>query len=537
MTEALIHNLEVLSEDTNTLAGFIFKVSKSGVEILASFNEHLVNIIPLGDELNKLFLSNLLNKENISESESYLYLSLEKDIKSFLCEKILEIENEYSVFLFLLSNLKENYTKENQFVIRKYLMEFNKQIEESISEKIIAEENVLSFQGEWFTKNRELIFSTLINSYNDLFFVLDEYGYIIAIGKNGALSLDYTDLDMRGKHLLDYVKSEEKQIMIEAFKNALSDETGLEKDITLIGKYENEIPFHIVCSLIKDDNKIVGMLGFGRNLMELKSIRAKNSELRHRLTESTRLINIEKNRSDLYKDILSDLNRLRNDFVSNLSHEFRTPLASIIGFAETIISDKGMPEEMRREFDEIILQEGKRLAKLINDILELSRYEQGKIDLSKTEFDISELLKTIVEEMTPSIENKGLILTCNLPSSPANIIADKEKIRLVLIGILNNSIKYTPPNGRITCMIKSFREEVEIIIADTGAGISEKEFPYIFHKFYRSAKANKEFIEDDIDLVFIKQIIDLHKGIIKVQSEPDKGTSVLIKLPNKLKSN
>ena len=86
-------------------------------------------------------------------------------------------------------------------------------------------------------------------------------------------------------------------------------------------------------------------------------------------------------------------------------------------------------------------------------------------------------------------------------------------------------------------MIKSFREEVEIIIADTGAGISEKEFPYIFHKFYRSAKANKEFIEDDIDLVFIKQIIDLHKGIIKVQSEPDKGTSVLIKLPNKLKSN
>ena len=84
-------------------------------------------------------------------------------------------------------------------------------------------------------------------------------------------------------------------------------------------------------------------------------------------------------------------------------------------------------------------------------------------------------------------------------------------------------------------MIKNFREEIEIIITDTGAGISDKEFPYIFHKFYHSSKGSKEFIENDMDLVFIKQIIDMHRGIIRVQSEPGKGTSVLIKLPKKQK--
>jgi signal transduction histidine kinase len=322
---------------------------------------------------------------------------------------------------------------------------------------------------------------------------------------------------------------------MEALKKTLVRETKLDLEITLIGKYENEIPYQISCSLIKDEDKVVGLLGTGTNLKELKTLRNKNIELANRLTEVLRLIDIEKSRSDLYKEVLADLNRLRNDFVSNLSHEFRTPLASIIGFAETLLSDKDMPEEMRREFNDIILQEGKRLAKLINDILELSRYEQGKIELNKTEFDLSELLKSVIEEIAPTIENKGLILTCELPGEPAILLADKEKVSLVLYGILNNSIKYTQPKGRITCMIKIFREEIELIISDTGSGISEKEFPYIFHKFYHSSKGSKEYIENDIDLVFIKQIIDLHKGIIKIQSEHGKGTSVLIKIPKKLK--
>jgi PAS domain S-box-containing protein len=541
MIEILTHDLEILTGETDSSAGFIIRISKSGFETLASINEQNFDIIHLGNDLRRLYLSNLLNVEKISESDSYLYLSVEKNIKSLFIEEVIKISNQESVYLLLFSNIKANYTKEKLITIRKYIKEINKQISESIKQENIkaghSEEILLSKEvsEEWYSKNRDLIFSTLLDSYNDLLFLLDENGYIIAVSRTGALSLDYSELDMRGKHLLDFIKAEEKTALMEALKKTLITGQKFELELTFIGKYENEIPFQINCGLIKEADKIVGMLGTGRNLKELKTLRGKNIELANRLTEAIRLIDIEKSRSDIYKDVLADLNKLRNDFVSNLSHEFRTPLASIIGFAETLLSDEDMPAEMRREFDEIILTEGKRLAKLINDILELSRYEQGKIELSQTEFDISEILKSIVEEITPTIENKGLILTCNLPDEPANIVADKEKIVLVLHGILNNSIKYTPARGRISCMIKNFREEIEIIITDTGAGISDKEFPYIFHKFYHSSKGSKEFIENDMDLVFIKQIIDMHRGIIRVQSEPGKGTSVLIKLPKKQK--
>jgi len=541
MLEILTHNLEILSGNTDSAAGFIIRISISGVESIASWNAENFDIIPFGNDLRRLYLSNLLTNEKISECDSFLYLSLEKDIKSFFLEKITGISDHESIFLLLFSGIKENYTKEKLMTIRKYIKEVNKQVRESLYKDIIEKESPEAasiyemLQGEWFSRHGELIFSTLLNSYDDLLFVLDENGYMVAVSRAGALSLNYSEPDMRGKHLLSFVKSDEKPVILEAFKKTLVTGISLDLEITMIGKYENEIPYQISCGLIKKDDKVVGMLGIGRNLKELKALRQKNIELLNRLTEAIRLIDIEKSRSDIYKDVLADLNRLRNDFVSNLSHEFRTPLASIIGFAETLLSDKDMSEEMRNEFDEIILQEGKRLAKLINDILELSRYEQGKIELSKTDFDISELLKTIVEEITPVVENKGLILTCNLPVESANLFADKEKIRLALYGIMNNSIKYTPPQGRISCMIKSFREEIEIIISDTGTGISEKEFPYIFHKFYHSSKGSKQFIENDMDLVFIKQIVDLHRGLIRVQSEHGKGTTVLIKLPKKLK--
>ena len=541
MIDILSHNLEILSGETESSAGFIIRLSRSGFETLAAFNSENIDIIPIGNDLRRLHLSNLLNIEKISESDSYLYLSLEKDIKSLFIENIIDSEEQESIYLLLFSHFKENYSKEKLATIRKYIKEVNKQISKSfiadytVKDQAGDDKVYKIIQGEWFARHHSFIISALLSSFNDLLFILDENGYIIAVSRIGAVSLDFNELEMRGRHLLEFVKTEEKPLLMDAMRKTITTEDSIDMEVNLIGKYENEIPFHITGSLIKDKDKIIGIIGSGRNLKELKKLSTRNTELANRLTEALRLIEIENSRSDSYKDILADLNRLRNDFVSNLSHEFRTPLASIIGFAETLLSERDMPDEMRREFDEIILQEGKKLAKLINDILELSRYEQGKIDLSKTDFDLSELLKTIVEEITPVVENKGLILTCNLPETQADIVADKEKIRLVIYGILNNSIKYTPPQGRISCMIKDFREEIEIIITDTGTGISDKEFPYIFHKFYHSSKGSKQFDENDMDLVFIKQIIDLHRGIIKVQSEPGKGTSVMIKLPKKLK--
>jgi signal transduction histidine kinase len=217
--------------------------------------------------------------------------------------------------------------------------------------------------------------------------------------------------------------------------------------------------------------------------------------------------------------------------VSNISHELRTPLASIIGFSETISSDLNMPDNMRNEFNEIILNEGKRLAKLINEMLDISRLEGGRIELSESDFDIIKLLEEVIESNREALETKEIILTKELPAEPVIIKGDKEKISKVLNNILNNSVKFTPLKGRIIISALGLYKEIEITISDTGIGIPEKDIPYIFQKFYRVSRPGTEIPGTGLGLVFVKQIVDLHKGFISIQSEVNKGTTVILKLP------
>ena len=141
MIDILTHNLKTLSGETESSAGFIIRLSKSGFETLASSNEENIDIIPIGNDLRKLHLSNLLNKEKFSESDSYLYLSLEKDLKSLFIENLLDIKEQESIYLLLFSHYKENYSKEKLSTIRKYIKEVNKQINESfIKDYVIADQ-------------------------------------------------------------------------------------------------------------------------------------------------------------------------------------------------------------------------------------------------------------------------------------------------------------------------------------------------------------------------------------------------------------
>ena len=197
ITEILNHNLEILSEEIDVTAGFILKISKSGFETVAAFNDQNYDIIPLGNNLRRLYLSNLLSTEKISESDSYLYLSVEKDIKSFLFEKLTRDNFSSDYYLLLFSDKKENFSKDKLAIIRKYIKEVNKQInqkEDSETQENVTGTKHQTLDGEWFTKNRELIFSTLLNSYKDLLFILDDNGYIIAVSKTGAQNLDYSEL-------------------------------------------------------------------------------------------------------------------------------------------------------------------------------------------------------------------------------------------------------------------------------------------------------------------------------------------------------
>ena len=279
------------------------------------------------------------------------------------------------------------------------------------------------------------------------------------------------------------------------------------------------------------DGKINEIVLVGKDITHLREVTDEIENLKMKLIEANRLIAIERQRANQRKSFLEELNKMKSDFVSNISHELRTPLASIIGFSETIDSDPDIPETMRVEFNSTILNEGKRLARLINDILDISKLEGGEIEIVKSKFDIILTLNEVIETNIKNAQAKNIVLSYELPEEEILIDADKERISQIIGRLLNNAIKFTNEKGRIKVILKNLFKEIEIIISDTGIGIPETDLPYIFQKFYRVNRPGTEIPGTGLGLAFVKQIVDLHKGFITVQSGVGKGTTFAIKLP------
>ncbi|MBE0551811.1 MAG: PAS domain-containing protein [Ignavibacterium sp.] len=382
--------------------------------------------------------------------------------------------------------------------------------------------------GDW----KEL-FLGLFDVARELLFILDEDGSIISINQFGASALDFSSQELIGKHFMDLIDPIHAQLVSASINLALKNDNSF-FEASLINKYENVNRYQISIRTVKKDERVIGLIGVGKDVSFQRKIENELADLKPKLAEAERLIALERTRSSHQKMMLEELNKMKSEFVSNISHELRTPLASIVGFSETIASDPNMPVEMRNEFNLIILNEGKRLAKLINDVLDLSRMESGRIAINRSKVNIVKLIKRMVENNKGLIEAKYLILTLEVPNDEIIIEVDEERLLQALDSLIDNSIKFTKEGGRIKVILNNLYREVEIIITDTGIGIPKKDIPFLFQKFYKVNRPEYDIPGAGMGLVFVKQIVDLHKGLINIQSEPNKGTSVLIKL---LKSN
>jgi PAS domain S-box-containing protein len=386
-------------------------------------------------------------------------------------------------------------------------------------------------QNQILLQKSEERLRTLFETADDLIFVLDFKGNFVTVNSNGALSLEYLPDELKGQHFLNFVSDEDKPSVVKSFQQILKSNRIVSFNVSFNSKYGKNIIFEINARSTFDNEKVEGMLGIGRDITERILDQEKTKELNNKFIEANRLIAIERDRAKQKISVLEELNRLKNEFVSNISHELRTPLASIIGFSETIDSDHEMPESMKIEFNQIILNEAKRLSKLINDVLDISKIEAGKITLNKMEFDVILLLSKVIEQMFKKAEEKNVVLSVEIPSEEVMLYLDKERIEQVFENILSNAIKFTAEGGRVAVFAQSFYKEFEVIISDTGIGIPKKDLPFIFQKFYRVSRPGSEIPGTGLGLALVKQIIDLHKGLITAQSEEDKGTTFIIKLP------
>ena len=221
--------------------------------------------------------------------------------------------------------------------------------------------------------------------------------------------------------------------------------------------------------------------------------------------------------------------KLKNEFISSISHEIRTPLTSIKGWALTLKRKEFTNEVKREEALDIIVEESERLSLMVEELLDFSRFQSGRITLHIDKVDIGKLLKNIIMEFQPRAQKSGIMLTGNIEETTF-IDGDKNRLKQVFINILDNALKFTNEGEEICISYVENKENIAITIKDNGIGISEENLKNITKKFY---KVNSKQSGSGLGLAISNEIINLHKGELNFQSNYGKGTKVEVKLPKK----
>lgn len=230
------------------------------------------------------------------------------------------------------------------------------------------------------------------------------------------------------------------------------------------------------------------------------------------------------------------LDNMRKEFVANVSHELKTPLTSIKGYSETIMNGDLTYQEIAK-FSKVINQEASRMGRLVSDLLQLSRFDDKKVNLKKIMFSLDDMAKNICDKMSFSAKEKGHKLECIVTVPPPDIYADKDSIEQVIVNIISNSIKYTPENGEIKVYVGSVDGNAYLKVIDNGIGIPEKDLSRIFERFYRVDKArSRKMGGTGLGLSIVKELVDANNGTIDIKSEVNQGTEVIITLPTKISS-
>jgi signal transduction histidine kinase len=217
---------------------------------------------------------------------------------------------------------------------------------------------------------------------------------------------------------------------------------------------------------------------------------------------------------------------MKTDFISTAAHQLRTPLTSIQGFSEILMTSDDIKEEEKKEFISYINKQSVNLANIINDLLDISRIESGiGFTLHKVPCDINEIIKERVEYFQASYPERQFDII--LPREPVEVKVDKDKIGQALENILSNAVKYSPGGGSVCVTAEKIAEaKIEISVADQGIGMSPDQVEQIFDKFYRADASNSAISGTGLGTSIIKNYVEAHGGKVWVESELGKGTVV-----------
>ena len=228
---------------------------------------------------------------------------------------------------------------------------------------------------------------------------------------------------------------------------------------------------------------------------------------------------------------LADLHREKDAFLAVLTHDMRTPLTSILGFADLLAMHDHLPLDRVKEISRIVLRNGETLLEIVNNILDIEKLQSGApVLLDRENFDLGVLVQDCVEAVSPQAVEKAITLTCEIPPT-LFVNADQQKIKRVILNLVSNGVKYTQEEGKVKIMLVENSRYAILSVADTGHGIPADELPFIFERFRRVGKHRKLAVGTGLGLTIVQSLVQAHDGEILVESEEGVGSTFTVKLP------
>ncbi len=350
----------------------------------------------------------------------------------------------------------------------------------------------LDVQMTRIQQNENQLESVLDNMINGIV-MIDQNGKILLMNRRAEEILGFSAKDLVGRH---YAEAKQQYELSQMIKEGLKKHTHLREEITFYFPEERLLDLNIVP--IRS-----GVDSFSGVLLVLQDVSA-----------------------------IRRLERMRSEFVANVSHELKTPITAVKGFAETLLGGAVSDEDTARSFLQIIYDESDRLNRLIGDILELSKIESRRVPLVFSPIELDSFVGRAVTLLEAEAARKNIELS--LTAEPGLYVeADEDRLRQIIVNLLSNGINYTAEGGKVTIKVEGLGDDhIRVQISDTGIGIPKKDLPRIFERFYRVDKArSRSSGGTGLGLSIVKHLVELHKGTIAVSSTLGVGTTFVIELP------
>ncbi|MEY3868854.1 MAG: hypothetical protein RLZZ338_2745 [Cyanobacteriota bacterium] len=407
-------------------------------------------------------------------------------------------------------------------------------VAEDITERIYAEESLRISQAR---------FAGILEIAKDAIISVDEQQGIILFNQGAEKIFGYSSGEIFGEPLdillpQRFISAHRQHIHNFGTIKEKAREMGEKREVWGLRKDGTEFPAEASISQLEIGKEVIFTVIL-RDITERKqaqdALQQLNSELEARVEQRTAALRDTNEQLLLTNAQLARATRLKDEFLANMSHELRTPLNAILGMSEVLLEEVYAPlTDRQKKALTTIEKSGRHLLELINDILDLSKIEAGKVELELQPVSVSHLCDSSLTFVKQQANQKNIQIKSNVPKEIGEVIVDERRMRQVLINLLNNAVKFTPNGGRVMLEVEgdNLAETISFRVQDTGIGIATEDIGKLFQPFVQvDSSLTRNYSGTGLGLALVRRIAELHHGSVTLESEVGKGSCFTVRLP------